>query len=57
MDRFFAEENIRRYRMLRELTTAEAQRAMILKQLAQEFEHFRSELPYIRNSKKAGAYR
>jgi hypothetical protein len=49
MDRFFAEENIRRYRILRELTTAEAQRAMILKQLAQEFEHFRSELPYIRD--------
>jgi hypothetical protein len=44
MERFFNEENVRRYRKLRESEAAEAQRAIILKQLAEEFEHFRSEL-------------
>jgi hypothetical protein len=42
MDRLFAEENIRRYRKLRDRGTAEAQRVAILKQLAEEFAHLRT---------------
>jgi hypothetical protein len=44
MDRFFDGENIRRYRKLRDRGTTEAQRAMILKQLSKELEHFRCEI-------------
>jgi hypothetical protein len=44
MDRFFEEENVRRYRKLRDRGTTEAQRAMILKRLSKELEHFRCEI-------------
>jgi hypothetical protein len=44
MDRFFEEENVRRYRKLRDRGTTEAQRATILKQLSKELEHFRCEI-------------
>jgi hypothetical protein len=41
MDRFFKQENIKRYRKLREAGTTENQRAVILKQLAEEEMKFR----------------
>jgi hypothetical protein len=44
MDRFVEEENVRRYRKLRDRGATEAQRAMILKQLSKELEHFRCEI-------------
>jgi len=44
MDRFFDGDNIRRYRKLRDRGTTEARRAMILKQLSKELEHFRCEI-------------
>jgi hypothetical protein len=44
MDRFFEEESVRRYRKLRDRGTTETQRAMILKQLSKELEHFRCEI-------------
>ena len=44
MDRFFDEQNIARYRKLRDAGMNETQRAMILKQLSKELEHFRCEI-------------
>jgi hypothetical protein len=41
MDRFFNQENIKRYRKLHEVGTTENQRAVILKQLAEEEMKFR----------------
>jgi hypothetical protein len=41
IDRFFNQENINRYRKLREAGTTENQRAVILKQLAEEEMKFR----------------
>jgi hypothetical protein len=54
MDRFFDEENVRRYRKLRDFGTDEAQRAPILKQLAGEFEQFRCEVAKSRDVGNAG---
>ena len=44
MDRFFDQKNIARYRKLRDAGMDETQRAMILKQLAEEEEKFRKQL-------------
>jgi hypothetical protein len=44
MDRFFSQENIKRYRKLRKAGTEENQRALILKQLAEEEAKFREQL-------------
>jgi hypothetical protein len=41
MDGFFNQENIKRYRKLREAGTTENQRAVILKRLAEEEMKFR----------------
>ena len=44
MDRFFDEQNIARYRKLRDAGMNETQRAMILKQLAEEETTFKEQL-------------